>query len=179
MELKGADSSGRPAPVKIDGSTFELACDTVIPAIGQMTDIDIASRDELSVGDSPYRTRIKGVYTGGDAMRGASTAINAIGDGRKAAGQIMHDAGISFSIEKPELKRELSYSVLMIKRAVRIHATPPAEPTVEERRTFSLLSPEQDGKTMTEEAGRCLWCDGDMQHMHHCLPQLRQPDLAG
>ncbi|MBE0677262.1 MAG: putative selenate reductase subunit YgfK, partial [Bacteroidales bacterium] len=159
MELKGVDSNGRPSPVKIDGSTFELPCDTIIPAIGQMTDIDIAPGDELSVGDSPYRTRIKGVYTGGDAMRGASTAINAIGDGRKAAGQIMHDAGISFSIKKPELIRDLSYSELMVKRAVRIHASPPAEPTDEERRTFSLLSPEQDGKTVTEEAGRCLWCD--------------------
>ncbi len=159
MELKGVDSSGRPAPVKVGGSDFEIACDTVIAAIGQMTDIEIAGRDELSVGDSPYRTLIKGVYTGGDAMRGASTAINAIGDGRKAAGQIMHDAGIIFSTNKPELKRDLSYSELMVKRAVRIHSRPPAEPTEEERRTFSLLSPEQDGKTMTEEAGRCLWCD--------------------
>jgi len=159
MELKGVDGSGRPAPVKVDGSTFELVCDTVIPAIGQMTDHDIAGRDELSVGDSPYRTRIKGLYTGGDAMRGASTAINAIGDGRKAAGQIMHDAGISFSINKPELARDLSYSDLMAKRAIRIHSRPAAEPTDEERSTFSLLSPEQDSKFMTEEAGRCLWCD--------------------
>ncbi len=159
MELKSVDSSGRPTPVKVEGSTFDLACDTVIPAIGQMTEIDIAGRDEFSVGDSPYRTRIKGVYTGGDAMRGASTAINAIADGRKAAGQIMQDAGISFSIEKPELKRYLSYSELMIKRAERIHSRPPAEPTEEERRTFSLLSPEQDVRTITEEARRCLWCD--------------------
>ncbi len=159
MELKGVDSNGRPSPVKVDGSTFELECDTVIPAIGQMTDIDIAPGDELSVGDSPYRTRIKGVYTGGDAMRGASTAINAIGDGRKAAGQIMHDAGISLSIKKPEFIRDLSYSELMVKRAVRIHASPAAEPTDEERRTFKLLSPKQDSKTIREEAGRCLWCD--------------------
>ena len=35
-------------------------------------------------------------------MRGASTAINAIGDGRKAAEQIIRDAGIDFSIEKPD-----------------------------------------------------------------------------
>jgi len=92
-------------------------------------------------------------------MRGASTAINAIADGRKAAEQIMHDAAISFSIISPELIRDLSYGDLMIKRAVRIHSRPPAEPTEGERRTFSLLSPEQDSKTMTEEAARCLWCD--------------------
>ncbi len=160
MELKGIDRSGRPAPVKIEGSDFEIGCDTVIPAIGQMTDIDIASRDELSVvGNSPYRTRINGVYTGGDAMRGASTAINAVGDGRKAAEQIIIDAGISLTVKKPELRRDLSYNDLMMKRAVRIHARPPDEPTDEERRTFSLLSRTQDSKAMTEEAGRCLWCD--------------------
>ncbi len=159
MELKGVDKSGRPAPVKVDGSEFEIACDTVIPAIGQITEIDIAGRDELSVGDRPYLTRMKGIYTGGDAMRGASTAINAIGDGKKAAGQIMQDAGISHSILIPDLLRDFSYSDLMIKRAVRIHARPPAEPGDEERRTFSLLSAPQNSRAITEEAGRCLWCD--------------------
>ena len=159
MELKGTDRSGRPAPVKIDGSDFEIACDTVIPAIGQITDIDIDYAGVLLVGDTPYRTRLKGVYTGGDAMRGASTAINAIGDGRKAAEQIIHDAGISHSIMKPALQRGLSYDDLMIKRATRIHQRPLAEPTDKERRTFTLLSTTQDSRAIVEEAGRCLWCD--------------------
>jgi putative selenate reductase len=159
MELKGTDHSGRPAPVKIEGSDFELPCDTVIPAIGQMTDIDIGNADELSVGNNPYRTQIRGVYTGGDAMRGASTAINAIGDGRKAAEQIIRDAGISLTVLKPDLHRGFSYEELMIKRATRIHARPTAEPTEDERRTFALLSATQDSKAMQDEAGRCLWCD--------------------
>ncbi len=159
MELKGTDRSGRPAPVKIDGSESELSCDTVIPAIGQITDIDIGDAGDLSIGDKPYRTRIKGVYTGGDAMRGASTAINAIGDGRKAAEQIIRDAGISLTIQKPGLQRGLSYEELMIKRAKRVHATPPAEPTEQERRTFALVSTTQEGRVMKEESARCLWCD--------------------
>jgi putative selenate reductase len=159
MELKGVDRSGRPAPVKVAGSEFEIPCDTVIPAIGQTTDIDIATREELSVGDSPYLTGIKCVYTGGDAMRGASTAINAIGDGRKAAEQIMRDAGIGFEISKPEMKRELTEKELMIKRAVRIPANKPAEPTDAERRTFALISETRDRDAMVRESGRCLWCD--------------------
>ncbi len=99
--------------MKIKGSEFEIACDTLIPAIGQMTDHDLARSEELSVDDKPYETRLRSVYTGGDAMRGASTAINAIGDGRKAAAQIMDDAGISLAIRKPGLKRNLSYNELM------------------------------------------------------------------
>ena len=89
MELKGVDKAGRPAPVKVEGSVFEIPCDTIIPAIGQLTDIGFASREELAAGHGSYKTRLGNVYIGGDAMRGASTAINAIGDGRKAAEQII------------------------------------------------------------------------------------------
>ena len=60
MELKGVDRSGRPVPVRVPGSEFEMPCDTVIPAVGQLTDIDIATREELSVGDRPYETEYKG-----------------------------------------------------------------------------------------------------------------------
>jgi putative selenate reductase len=176
MELKGSDRSGRPAPVKIEGSDFEILCDTIIPAIGQVTDTDFAGHDDLSVGEAPYRTQIKGVYTGGDAMRGASTAINAIGDGRKAAEQIIRDAGISLNSPEPGsqsglsagisqtglepgLQRGLSYDELMIKRASRIHARPEPVTADDERRTFNLLSATKDSTAMQEEAGRCLWCD--------------------
>jgi NADPH-dependent glutamate synthase beta subunit-like oxidoreductase len=39
--LKGLDKARRPAPVKVEGSAFEIPCDTIIPAIGQLTDIGL------------------------------------------------------------------------------------------------------------------------------------------
>jgi putative selenate reductase len=48
MELSGKDASGRPKPVKIVGSEFEIACDTIIPALGQKTDIPFISNDLLN-----------------------------------------------------------------------------------------------------------------------------------
>lgn len=159
MELKGADSSGRPAPVKIPGSEFMISCDTVIPAIGQLTDTGFAGDRGLSVEGRPFMTSIKGVYTGGDAMRGASTAINAIGDGRKAAEQIMRDAGIDSVIPKPASARNHSAKDLIIKRATRIYAKPAAEPAEEQRLTFALLNSAPGRETMVSEASRCLWCD--------------------
>ncbi len=159
MVLKGLDKAGRPAPVKVEGSAFEISCDTIIPAIGQMTDIGFASREELANDTSSYKTRIGKVYIGGDAMRGASTAINAIGDGRKAAEQIIRDAGIDFSIEKPDLGRDFSEKELVIMRSKRIRAKQPAELTPEQRRTFSLVSRTQDKDTVVNEAERCLSCD--------------------
>ena len=159
MELKGTDKSGRPSPVKIDGSAFEIQCDTIIPAIGQMTDIDFAGAGDLAVRNSKYQTGINGVYIGGDAMRGASTAINAIGDGRKTAEQIMHDAGIDFSLEKPETGRDFSGKELLIKRSERLFAKLLPELSPDKSRTFSLVSETQDKDTMVREADRCLWCD--------------------
>ncbi|HSO77267.1 MAG TPA: FAD-dependent oxidoreductase, partial [Bacteroidales bacterium] len=76
MELKGIDAKGRPMPVKVAGSEFEIPCDTVIPAIGQKTDIAFATAADIAADGHTYRTRLEKVYTGGDAMRGASTAIN-------------------------------------------------------------------------------------------------------
>jgi putative selenate reductase len=108
MELKGTDKSGRPAPAKIAGSEFTIPCDTIIPAIGQITDIDFVTRGDLTAGIKTGATAIPGVYTGGDIMRGASTAINAIADGRKAAWQIMTDAAVSFDIPGPKPERELT-----------------------------------------------------------------------
>ena len=159
MELKGLDKTGRPAPVKIADSEFEIPCDTVIPAIGQLTDIDFATAEELAAGGTAGKTRLEKVYIGGDAMRGASTAINAIADGRKAAEQIISDAAISFSNPKPVAERGLSKKELLIKRAVRSYSTPEAEHTDEERLTFSLISQPQDRESIMHESERCLWCD--------------------
>ncbi len=159
MELKGVDKTGRPAPVKVEGSAFEIPCDTIIPAIGQLTDIGFASREELAAGHGSYKTRLGNVYIGGDALRGASTAINAIGDGRKAAEQVMCDAGIDFSIENPDQNRDFSAKELVIRRSKRIRATQPAEMTSEKRRTFALVSRTQERDTMVNEAERCLSCD--------------------
>ncbi|MFZ0471237.1 MAG: putative selenate reductase subunit YgfK, partial [Bacteroidales bacterium] len=159
MELKGFDKAGRPAPVKIEGSAFEIPCDTIISAIGQLTDIGFASREELAAGHGTYKTRLGNVYIGGDAMRGASTAINAIGDGRKAAEQVIRNAGIDFSIEKPVQNMSFSTRELLIRRSKRISAEQPAELTTEQRRTFSLVSMTQDRDTVVNEAERCLSCD--------------------
>lgn len=159
MELKGLDRTGRPAPVKIAGSEFEILCDTVIPAIGQLIDIDFATAEELATGGTAGKTRLEKIYIGGDAMRGASTAINAIADGRKAAEQIISDAGISYSNPKPVAERGLSKKDLLMKRAIRTYAAPEAEHSDEKRLTFSLISQPQDRDSVMHESERCLWCD--------------------
>jgi putative selenate reductase len=159
IELKGADKTGRPAPVKSDDPPFEITCDTIIPAIGQLVDIDFADDKELTVEKNDYRTRLEKVYIGGDAMRGASTAINAIGDGRRAAEQIITDAGISFDITLPATERDLSAKELVIRRARRVRAAPQLVQPAEQGRLSSSVGRAPDRNTIIHEAERCLWCD--------------------
>jgi len=63
MELKGVDSKGRPLPVKVEGSEFEILCDTIIPAIGQNLAIDFATKDLLKADAKTYKTQMGNVFT--------------------------------------------------------------------------------------------------------------------
>lgn len=158
MELKESDSSGRPRPVKIENSEFEIPCDTIIPAIGQDLDIDFISNDLLETKSGMYKTQEEQIYIGGDALRGASTAINAIGDGRKAAAEIMSQAHIDFHIDLPEGKSH-DKKELMLKKAKRAYATALKELEINDRKNFKLVAETLDQQTIQAEADRCLQCD--------------------
>jgi putative selenate reductase len=159
MELSGTDKSGRPQPVKIAGSEFELLCDTIIPAVGQRTDIDFASSEILSSEVGVYQTKAKNVFMGGDALRGASTAINAIGDGRKTAEQIMLQLGVGLMGSSESDKKHLTVRELMLKRAKRIPSESVEELALNDRKNFKLVSQTMSEKSVVAEASRCLYCD--------------------
>lgn len=98
MELGEPDSSGRPSPVPIEGSNFRIVCDTVVAAIGQApnptlqkaTPQLITKRGKIVVNDSG-ETSMPRVFAGGDVVRGGSTVILAMKDGRNAA-EAIHEA---------------------------------------------------------------------------------------
>jgi putative selenate reductase len=159
MVLNGVDSGGKPLPVKVIGSELEIVCDTIIFAIGQKPDIDFAASDLLNADTKTYMTEPGNVLIGGDAMRGASTAINAIADGRKTAEQIIRQAQIDFSINKPGNGKNLTKKELIIKRSRRLFAPELRELALNDRKNFKLVSETIDGPTIIEEAGRCLYCD--------------------
>ncbi len=159
MELKESDASGRPRPVKIKGSEFEILCDTIIPAIGQSLDIDFINEELLKSKIGDYQTQIKNVFIGGDALRGAATAIKAIGDGRKAAERIIKKAQIDFKIELSKDRKEFSKKELMLKRANRQFAPKLIELSVNDRKNFKLVSETLDKESIVTEADRCLQCD--------------------
>lgn len=119
MRLGAPDANGRPKPMPVEGDTYLLACDTLIPAVGQATDFGFISESSLPKPDGSLKTSLPGVYAGGDAVRGASTAIKAIADGRKAAAEMLNDARQKGLIPASKAKTH-SHEELMIRRATRV-----------------------------------------------------------
>ena len=92
-ELGEPDSSGRRKPIPIPGTEFGLEVDAVVFAIGQrpnkvlyqeVPELKITKWGTIVV-DGKYRTTLKGVFAGGDTVRGEATVVLAMGDGKKAA----------------------------------------------------------------------------------------------
>jgi len=159
MELKEADDSGRPKPVKIKDSEFEIPCDTIIPAVGQSLDIDFVDEKLLKSEPGNYQTQIKNVFIGGDALRRGATAIKAIGDGRKIAEKMIQKASVDFSIPKPGNRKPHTKKELMLKRAKRQFAPKIKELKLNDRQNFKLVNETLSRETMVNEASRCLFCD--------------------
>ena len=117
MRLDIPDSSGRPRPVGIDGSDFEICFDTLVTATGQKTDIsgfeNLTNEVGLIVTDSKGRTQMDNVFAGGDVTNGPSLVSNAIGAGVRAAAAI--DDFIQGMNKENEEKIEISYKDVPLK----------------------------------------------------------------
>jgi glutamate synthase (NADPH/NADH) small chain len=94
MQLGEPDESGRRSPVPIEGSEFEVECDTVIVAIGNSPNpiiprntpgLEVSKWGTIKADPETGATSRPGVYAGGDIVSGAATVILAMGAGKKAA----------------------------------------------------------------------------------------------
>lgn len=94
MELGEPDASGRRRPVEVEGSEYEIECDTVIMSLGTSPNplissttigLDVNRRKCIVADEVTGATSKNGVYAGGDAVTGAATVILAMGAGKAAA----------------------------------------------------------------------------------------------
>ncbi|MFT6925999.1 MAG: glutamate synthase (NADPH/NADH) small chain [Psychromonas sp.] len=100
MTLGEPDASGRRRP-KATGDTELMPVDLVIMALGNSSnpivkdaepDLQTSKWGTVLLNKDSQQTSLSGIYSGGDATRGGSTAIKAAGDGQAAAKEIMQDA---------------------------------------------------------------------------------------
>ncbi|HPI93796.1 MAG TPA: FAD-dependent oxidoreductase [Deltaproteobacteria bacterium] len=161
MELGTPDESGRPRPVPVKGSEFELGYDTLIAAVGQSMKSEgfepLLGSSWIGI-DALGRTGQKGIFSGGDAASGPGLVSEAIGAGRKAAMAI--DA--SFDGRKAELPvyKEISYRDVPLTDRKKAERNEAGGLAVEERmrRADAEVNLALDAGKASSEAKRCLGC---------------------
>lgn len=88
------DPQGRFSPQFVENSEKELACDTVVMAVGQIADLSFLGTDHglattpqqtIVVDRATMATSVAGVFAGGDVAFGPRIIIEAVADGRRAA----------------------------------------------------------------------------------------------
>jgi len=170
MELGEPDESGRRRPVPKKGTETVIEVNNVINAIGQfpMTGflekdgVGLSKRNTIEV-TNPLtgETTKEGVFAGGDAVAGASIAVEAIGAGRKAARSIhcylsgepvcVPDNVITQKSTLPDVEELVS-----VKESDRVHMP---ELSVDERRlSFKEVELGLEEHMVKDESERCLRC---------------------
>jgi len=97
QELGEPDASGRPRPVPIAGSEYEMPVDMVVMALGtrpnpmvftDTPDLERTRHGTVVANEGTGRTKKKPIWAGGDIVTGAATVISAMGAGKRAAADI-------------------------------------------------------------------------------------------
>ncbi len=110
MKLGEKDSTGRRKPIPIENAHEKLKFGSVIMAIGEEVDKELLKENgcafekgKLIYNPDTLETSLENVYIGGDALRGPSTVVESLADGKQAAESILIKEGIAFD-DEPRVK---------------------------------------------------------------------------
>ena len=102
MQLGETGADGRKQAVALEDEFETLEIDSVISAVGENVDTAFLEKNEIStdernhakVSSTTNETMVENVFIGGDALRGPSTVVESIADGKKAAEAIIQKEGL-------------------------------------------------------------------------------------
>jgi len=164
MKLGAVDASGRRRPEPIEGSEFTMDFDTIIAAIGQRPeipasfDITTGRGNIIQVDSDTLTTSKEGIFSGGDAVTGPATVIEAIAAGRKAATSIDKYLGGSGVIDETLVPAE----EVVPRVGGPGEGWRPEIPTIsldQRLGSFDEVELSLSEELAIEEAKRCLRCD--------------------
>lgn len=95
MKLDEIGTDGRRNTIPIENEFELVQVDSVIAAIGEHVDKDFLHRNKIrmahnsAVVNESNETAVENIFIGGDALRGPSTVVESIADGKKAAEAII------------------------------------------------------------------------------------------
>ncbi|MEE9574295.1 MAG: putative selenate reductase subunit YgfK [Candidatus Neomarinimicrobiota bacterium] len=158
MTLGKPDASGRSRPVPIPNSEFTIICDSIIPSVGQNIELDFLGEQKLKVNQKTGATNIANVFAGGDAVRGAATVVEAVGDGKTAAQNILKIAKMDGIIlaNSNKVISEIELQQKAIRREFGI-SVPKYQSN--NQLDFNLIHRTMSKDEVITEASRCLYCD--------------------
>lgn len=168
MKLGKIDSSGRAKPIAIPNSEFDIQLDTIIPAIGQDIILKFLDNKKLETDWKSCQTDLEKVHAGGDAIRGASTVVDAVGDGKRAAENILSlNDGNSIKHFKSVTDLELQEKIISREYGISIprHSDEP-------ELNFNLIHRTMTEDEVVKEANRCLYCDEVCSMCVYVCPNL-------
>jgi NADH-quinone oxidoreductase subunit F len=163
------DSSGRRRPKVIAKSEFDIACDLIIPAIGQYTDFDwmqdnsieTVRSSNVKVGHA-FETTQSGVFAAGDCVLGPATVIDAVAQGNKVAMAVdkwLTSGTLERVVYHPK-RHDIAQTVNLEEYAHARRAVPRILPADWRSATgFTEIEMGFDETMAQEEAKRCLRCD--------------------
>lgn len=127
MALSEPDASGRRRPVEVKGSEFLLACDVVIPAIGQATEMAMFTEDfpvkiskwgTVEVNEETMMSSQDGVFAGGDCASGPKALIDAMRQGTHAA------HSIDLYLRGQKMEEPQNYRAFRVLKSLKLPAVP-------------------------------------------------------
>lgn len=164
MELGQPDESGRRRPVRIEGSEFMVQADTVVTALGQVPDLrwlpralqtKISNKGFLLAEAETGSTRVAGVFSGGDAVSGPRTVVEAIASGKAAAKAIdRYLRGEDVQAGRGPHWKGIAYSPQVIERRERVIM--PRLSLLERKSTFHEVDLGFEVQQAKFEAERCF-----------------------
>jgi formate dehydrogenase (NADP+) beta subunit len=157
------DEGGNVTPQMEEGTEYEVDCDTVMIAIGQVQHLDWVPedlRDERGlIRTDPYGRIDGNIFAGGDIIRGPAMVVDALGDGKRAANNI--DKVLNSLELVPESPVEVMpyerLNTAYFRHAPRIEApmSPPGERVTDQKMEVTLA---YDQEQAVGESDRCMSC---------------------
>ncbi|MBI5723127.1 MAG: FAD-dependent oxidoreductase [Planctomycetes bacterium] len=163
MELGSADESGRRQPVPVAGSEFDLPCEAVISAVGQVVaaesawGLKLTDEGTYKVDPVTLATGRQPVFAGGDCVRGPASVIQAVADGQRAACAI--DRLLGGSGELPDHLSLSSRRFAVEGEPAPARPRPPMTAPAARAASFGEVAGTLDRAVAVGEARRCLRCD--------------------
>ncbi|MBN1554509.1 MAG: FAD-dependent oxidoreductase [Phycisphaerae bacterium] len=157
------------SPEYDDADVIDVACDTVVFAIGQMADLGFiegselaADRGRLSCNTATHETSVSGVFACGEIVTPPGSVVEACASGRRCAAavdQFLSGESIHIDDTTPPvidtIPEATADKVLKVER-VRI----PTDPAAKRKTNFEQFEHTLDEAAALREARRCMGCGG-------------------